>query len=173
MVHNVVIIGSGPAGLTAGIYAGRAKFNPLIIDGPQPGGQLMTTTAVENWPGEVSVQGPDLMIKMREQTELCGATFLSDSVSSVDFSHRPFTLFTVGGQAIKAMTVIVATGATPKRLQCKGESEYWGKGVSTCSTCDAPLYEGKEVIIIGGGNTAMTEAEHLRKIAKKIIIVFI
>jgi thioredoxin reductase (NADPH) len=173
MVYNVVIIGSGPAGLTAGIYTARAKLKPLIIDGPLPGGQLMTTTKVENWPGTVSIMGPDLMMNMREHAQTCGASFLSENVTSVDFSKRPFTVVTDSKKIIQAQSIIVATGAVNKRLNCKLEAEYWGKGVSTCATCDAPLYEGKEVIIVGGGNTAVTEAEHLMHIAKKITIVHI
>lgn len=173
MKYNVVIIGSGPAGLTAGIYTGRAKLNPLIIDGPQPGGQLMTTTKVENWPGEVSVDGPELMINMRMQAQACGSTFLSESIVSVDFSKRPFTLVTDSGKTIQAESIIIATGAKNKLLHCPGESEYWGKGVATCATCDAPFYEGKEVIMVGGGDTAMTEAEHLLHFVKKITIVHI
>lgn len=173
MVYNVVIIGSGPAGLTAGIYASRAKLSTLIIDGPQPGGQLMTTTAVENWPGVESVQGPDLMINMRGQAEKCGARFLSESIVRVDFAQRPFKLFTESGKLIEAQTVVVATGATSKRLGCPGESEYWAKGVATCATCDAPFYQDKNVFIVGGGNTAVTEAEHLLHFVKKLTIVHI
>ena len=173
MKHKLVIIGSGPAGLTAGIYAGRAKLSPLIIDGPQPGGQLMTTTKVENWPGHVSVGGPDLMIDMRMQAQTCGAEFLSESIVKVDFSKRPFTLVTDSGKTLEAESVIISTGAVNKKLGCPGESEYWGKGLSTCATCDAPFYEGKEVVIVGGGDSAMTEAEHLLHFAKKLTVVHI
>lgn len=173
MVRNVVIIGSGPAGLTAGIYTGRAKLSPVIIEGPQPGGQLMTTTKVENWPGEVSVDGPELMIKMREQAAICGAELVSEKVVSVDFSQRPFTITTDSGKVFKTHSVIIGTGAVNKKLHCAGEAEYWGKGVSTCATCDAPFYAHKEVVIVGGGNTAVTEAEHLLHFVKKLTIVHI
>jgi len=171
MLYDVVIIGSGPAGLTAGIYMSRAKNKTLIIEGPLPGGQLMTTTKVENWPGEVSIDGPELMIKMRQQAEVCGAQLLGQSVVAVDFTRSPLRVVTDSGQTIEGKSVIVATGAASKRLGCPGESEYWAKGVSTCATCDAPFYAGKEVVIVGGGNTAMTEAEHLTHFVKKLTIV--
>jgi thioredoxin reductase (NADPH) len=173
MIYDVAIIGSGPAGLTAGIYASRAKLNTVIIEGPQPGGQLMTTTSVENWPGMVSVQGPDLMIDMRQQAAKCGAQLLSENVTDVDFSQRPFKLITNSGKTIQAKAVIIGTGATNKRLGCPGEAEYWAKGVATCATCDAPFYQDKEVIIVGGGNTAVTEAEHLLHFVKKLTVVHI
>jgi thioredoxin reductase (NADPH) len=173
MVYNVVIIGSGPAGLTAGMYAARAKLQPLVIEGPLPGGQLMTTSKVENWPGELSIMGPDLMINMREQTERCGATLLADNVVRVDFTKRPFHIWTAGGKEIEAQTVIIATGAVHRKLGCKGEAEYMGKGVSNCATCDAPFYEGKDVVIVGGGNSGVTEAEHLTHVVKKITLVHV
>lgn len=173
MKHKVVIIGSGPAGLTAAIYTARAKLNPLVIEGEMPGGQLMTTTAVENWPGIVSVQGPDLMIEMRKQAEVCGASFLSDSVERVDFSSRPYKLFTKRGVEVESETVIIASGASHKKLGCPGESQYWGRGVTVCATCDAPFYNDKEVMIVGGGNTAMTEADYLTRFARKVTVVHI
>jgi len=173
MEYQLVIIGSGPAGLTAGIYASRAKIKTLIVDGPQPGGQLMTTTRVENWPSYVSIDGPDLMINMRTQAEKCGAEFLSETITAVDFKQRPFTLTTDNNKTIKAHSVIIATGASSKLLKCPGEKEYWAKGVSTCSTCDAPFFQGKDVVIVGGGDTAMTEAEHLAHFANKITVVHI
>lgn len=173
MVHDVIIVGSGPAGLTAGIYTGRSKLKPLVIDGPLPGGQLMTTTSVENWPGMVSVMGPDLMIDMRNQAEKCGATFVSGSVVRADFSAKPYKLFLDNGQGLLTQSVIVATGAVHRRLGCPGEQEYWGKGVAVCATCDAPFYQDKEVIIVGGGNTAVTEAEHISHFAKKVTLVHI
>lgn len=173
MEYQLVIVGSGPAGLTAGIYASRAKIKTLIIDGPQPGGQLMTTTKVENWPSQISVDGPELMINMRMHAEKCGAQFLSETITSVDFKQRPFTLTTDQNKKITAQSVIIATGASSKLLGCKGEKEYWAKGVSTCSTCDAPFFQGKEVVIVGGGDTAMTEAEHLTHFASKVTVVHI
>lgn len=173
MIRNLVIVGSGPAGLTAGIYSARAKLKPLIIDGPMPGGQLMTTTKVENWPGEVSIDGPELMIKMREHAQAYGSEFLSESLVSVDFSKRPFKLVTDANRTIEAKAIIIATGAVNKKLSCNGEGEYWGKGVSVCATCDAPFYADKEVVIVGGGNTAVTEAEHLLHFVKKLTVVHI
>jgi len=171
MAHKLVIIGSGPAGLTAGIYAGRAKLAPLIIEGSQPGGQLTTTTKVENWPGTVSIFGPDLMDEMRKQAQTCGATFMQDMIVKVDFTKKPFTLFFANNKTIETESVIIATGSSNKKLGCVGEAEYFSKGVSTCATCDAPFYSDKEIIIVGGGDTAMTEAEHLLKFAKKITVI--
>ncbi len=171
MNYDVAIIGSGPAGLTAGIYSSRAQLKTIVIEGNQPGGQLMTTTAVENWPGELSIQGPDLMLKMRDQAERCGATLLQESIVSVDFSNRPFTLTSSSGSVIKAKSVIIATGASHKKLGCPGEKEYFSKGVAVCATCDAPFYRDKEVIVVGGGNTAVTEVEHLTHHVKKITVI--
>ena len=173
MTHKVIIIGSGPAGLTAGIYAGRSKMNPLIIDGNQPGGQLTTTTRVENWPSYVTVNGPDLMNIMRDQAQKCGVKFVSDLVSGVDLQSKPFKISTQAGKTLETETIIITTGATNRKLGCTGEEEYWGKGVTTCATCDAPFMEGKEVVIVGGGNSAVTEAEHLSKFASKVTIVHI
>jgi thioredoxin reductase (NADPH) len=173
MNYQLVVIGSGPAGLTAAIYASRAKLKTLVIEGTQPGGQLMTTTNVENWPGNVSIPGPELMINMRSHAEACGAELLMESVVSVETTSRPFVVRTDSGKKIMADTVIVCTGATSKRLGCPGEQEYWAKGVSTCATCDAPFFEGKDIVIVGGGNTAVTEAEHLTHFAKSVTIVHI
>jgi len=173
MVHSLVIIGSGPAGLTAGIYAARAKLSPVIIEGPLPGGQLMTTTTVENWPGEKSILGPDLMINMRSQAEACGCAFVGGQVTAVDFSGKPLSLTLDNGKTVQAHSVIIATGSTSRKLGCAGEATYWGKGVSVCATCDAPFYAGKDVIVVGGGNTAVTEVEHLSHVAKTVTVIHI
>src|SRR5690349_4407385 len=124
MVHNVVIIGSGPAGLTAGIYTGRALLKPLIIDGNMPGGQLTTTTDVENWPGHISVRGPELMNGLRKHAQHYGATFLGDQVVKADLSKQPYTLFTENGTEIKTHSIIITSGASHKKLKVPGESEY-------------------------------------------------
>jgi len=173
MVYKLIIIGSGPAGLTAGIYAGRAKLKPLIIEGNQPGGQLTTTSKVENWPGNKEIDGPKLMMKMREHAVHSGCELLSDSVEKVDFSKKPFKLFLQSGRELQADSVIVSTGASHKKLGVEGEEQYWGKGVSVCSVCDAPFYKDKEVVVVGGGNSAMTEAYYLAEFAKKISIIHI
>jgi len=171
MVYEVVIIGSGPAGLTAGIYLGRFKRTLLIIDGNQPGGQLMSTGAVENWPGNISINGPELMKNMREHAKACGAAFLADTVVCVEFSSSLFTVFTKHDKILKAKSVIIATGSSPRRLDVPGEDEYWGKGVTVCATCDAPLYKDKQVVVVGGGNSAIAESYALSKFAKHVIIL--
>ncbi|MCK4517432.1 thioredoxin-disulfide reductase [Candidatus Babeliales bacterium] len=169
--YQQIIIGSGPAGLTAGIYTARANFETLIIEGEMPGGLLTETPSVENWPGEQSIGGYDLMEKMREHAKHVGSTLLFDSVTSVDFSKTPYKIFTREGKTYTAQSVIIATGAARKKLGCPGEKEYWGKGVSGCATCDAPLYRDKTVVVVGGGNSALVEAHHLSRFAKKVTIV--
>lgn len=171
MVHNIAIIGSGPAGLTAALYAGRSSLKPLVIEGNMPGGQLTTTTDVENWPGEVSIKGPEVMKKLRDHAAYYGAQFLGDLVVRVDFSQKPYKLYTENGEEIKAHSVIIASGASHKKLKVPGELEYWGKGVTTCATCDGPFYRNQEVVIAGGGNTAITEASFLSRFASKITLV--
>lgn len=170
--YNIIIIGSGPAGLTAATYAGRAFLKPVVIEGPNPGGQLMGTTAVENWPGEKSIMGPQLMINMKEHAKHFGAEFVSESVTSVDFKQHPFTIIT-GKKTFKTNSVIIAAGASPNKLGCPGEKEYWGKGVTTCAVCDGAFYPEKEAVIVGGGDTAMEDASFMTKYTDKITIVHI
>lgn len=170
--HNIIIIGSGPAGLTAAVYAGRAFLKPIVIEGPNPGGQLMGTTAVENWPGEKSIMGPQLMMNMKEHAKHFDAQFVSNSVTKVDFSQQPFTI-TTNKETFKTNSVVIAAGASPNKLGCPGEEEYWGKGVTTCAVCDGAFYPEKEVIIIGGGDTAMEDASFMTKLTDKITIIHI
>ncbi len=170
-LRKLIIIGSGPAGLTAAIYAARSNLNPLVIDGTTPGGQLVGTSLVENWPGEKSIMGPKLMMNMREHAQSLGTEFLAESIVSVDFKKQPFTLTTDRSKILTAQTVIIATGATPKRLGVPGEDTYWGKGITTCAVCDGYFYKDKKVAIIGGGDTAMEEASFLRKFTDKITII--
>jgi len=172
-VFNTIIIGSGPAGLTAAIYASRAFLKPLLIEGKAPGGQLMGTTAVENWPGEKSIFGPQLMNNMKEHARHFGTQFISGEIVRVDFSKRPFSLFTHKNEELQTHSVIIATGASPNRLGCPGESEYWGKGVTTCAVCDGAFYPDKKVVIVGGGDTAMEDASFMTKYTKDITIVHI
>ncbi len=171
--HKLVIIGSGPAGLTAAIYAARANLKPVIIEGEKPGGQLTTTSYVENWPGEKSILGTTLMINMKDHAAHFGTQFISQTIEKVDFSSRPFTLLTNKGKEIVAESVIIATGATPKRLGIPGEDELWGKGVTTCAVCDGAFYLDKKVIVIGGGDTAMEDASFLKRFTNDITIVHI
>lgn len=173
MKKKLAIIGSGPAGLTAAIYAARAGLEPVVIDGDNPGGQLMGTTAVENWPGEKSIMGPQLMMNMRAHAEHFGAAFMFEEIVDVDIDHRPFTLTTNKKSIIKADALIIATGATPKRLGCEGEQEYWGKGVSTCAVCDGAFYKNRPVVIIGGGDTAMEDASFMTNFTDDITIIHI
>lgn len=173
MKYQVAIIGSGPAGLTAGVYAARGNLSTIVIEGNQPGGQLTTTTSVENWPGETSILGIDLMEKMRDHAKKYGCALVQKAITKVDFSSQPYKLYTDSNDVIEADTVIIATGSSNKKLGCTGEDEYFSKGVATCATCDAPFYNGKEVIVVGGGNTAVTEAEHLLHFASKVTIVHI
>lgn len=171
MVYKTAIIGSGPAGLAAGIYLSRAKQASVVIEGMIPGGQLTTTTKVENWPGTREIMGSDLMANMREHAQASGCQLVSGVVTRVAFDQKPFKLFCDNNQVIEAESVIVATGSSHKKLGCKGEAEYWGSGVSVCATCDAPFYTNREVVVVGGGNSAMVEADHLAHVAQKVTIV--
>lgn len=168
--HKLIIIGSGPAGLTAAIYASRANLKPVLIEGLKPGGQLMGTTHIENWPGEISILGPKLMMNMKEQAEKVGTQFISDEIVRVDFSRHPFCLWTTRDEQLQAHAVIIATGALPNRLNVPGEQEYWGKGVTTCAVCDGAFYPNKRVLIVGGGDTAMEDASFMNRITDKITI---
>ncbi|MDZ4151709.1 thioredoxin-disulfide reductase, partial [Methylicorpusculum sp.] len=170
-VYPVIIIGAGPAGLTAGIYTARANLNPLIIEGPKPGGQLMGTSMVENWPGEKSILGPTLMINMLAHAKQTGCDFLGHTVASVDFSQKPFRITTNKQRELLADSVIIATGAQPNTLECPGEKEYWGKGVTTCAVCDGAFYPDKHIVIIGGGDTAMEDASFMTKFTNKITVI--
>ncbi|MDG3442171.1 thioredoxin-disulfide reductase [Nitrospirillum amazonense] len=169
---KVLIIGGGPAGYTAGIYAARANLQPILVQGMQPGGQLMITTEVENYPGFAqAVQGPDLMEQMRQQAEHVGTTLVYDVITSVDFSQRPFVAKADSGDEFVADTVIIATGAQARWLGVAGEQEFQGAGVSACATCDGFFFRGKEVAVIGGGNTALEEALYLTHHASKVTLI--
>ncbi len=172
-INEVAIIGSGPAGLTAAVYTSRAFLKPILFEGSAPGGQLMGTTAVENWPGEKSILGPRLMMNMKEHAQHFGTQIISESITSVDFSTHPFTLTTNKEKQFKARSVIIATGASPNHLGCPGEQEYWGKGVTVCAVCDGAFYPDKKVVIVGGGDTAMEDASFMTKYTNDITIVHI
>jgi thioredoxin reductase (NADPH) len=170
-IRNVIIIGGGPAGYTAALYAARADLDPLVIEGFAFGGQLMITSDVENYPGfKDGILGPSLMVEFREQAERFGAEFLTDDVTRVDFSERPFRVY-VGDDEFLAETVIVATGATARKLGLPSEHALQGKGVTYCAVCDAAFYREKEVVVVGGGDSAMEEAIFLTKFASKVTIV--
>lgn len=171
-VRDLVIVGAGPAGLTAAIYAGRANLKPLVIEGSQAGGQLMLTTSIENYPGfPEGILGPDLMQAMRAQAERTGAEFLSEDVVAVDFSRRPLVLRTAGGQEVAARAVVVATGAAAKMLGLPSEQRFLGRGVSTCATCDGFFFRGQDVTVVGGGDTALEEALHLANLARSVTVI--
>jgi thioredoxin reductase (NADPH) len=171
--HKLIIVGSGPAGLTAAIYAARANLEPIIIDGDTPGGQLIKTSYVENWPGEKSILGPQLMMNMRDHAKHFGTQFVSGIVTKVDFSQQPFSFTIDNKKTLQSHAVIIATGATPKRLGVPGEDQYWGKGVTTCAVCDGAFYKDRKVIVIGGGDTAMEDASFLKKFTNDITIIHI
>jgi thioredoxin reductase (NADPH) len=168
---RVLIIGSGPAGYTAAVYASRAMLNPVLVQGIQPGGQLTITTEVENWPGDKTVQGPDLMVRMEEHAREMGAEVVSDIITALDLSKRPFTAHSDSGTTYTADAVILATGAQAKWLGLPSEERFKGFGVSACATCDGFFYRGKEVVVIGGGNTAVEEALFLTNFASKVTVV--
>lgn len=168
---RVLIIGSGPAGYTAAVYSARAMLSPVLIQGLQPGGQLTITTDVENWPGDASILGPDLMVKMEHHAKEMGAEIVADYVLSVDLSKRPFAVETDSGTSYTANALILATGAQAKWLDVPGEEKFKGFGVSACATCDGFFYRGAEVVVAGGGNTAVEEALFLTRFASKVTLV--
>ena len=169
--YDVIIIGAGPAGYTAGIYCSRARHNTLLISGILPGGQLMNTTDVENYPGfDQGIMGPDLMITMRKQTEKMGTKIIDDVVTSVDFKNNPLKV-TTASNTFEASSVIVCTGANPRKIGLDGEQTFAGKGVSYCATCDGAFFKNQEIIVVGGGDSAMEEATFLTKFASTVHIV--
>ncbi len=168
---RVLIIGSGPAGYTAGVYAARAALSPRLIEGPQPGGQLTITTEVENWPGDESVLGPDLMARMGEQVRKAGVDVVGDLIVAVDLTATPFLAIGDGGTRYTADTIVIATGASARWLGLDSETEYRGRGVSACATCDGFFYRGRVCAVVGGGNTAVEEALYLTNFAEKVYLI--
>ena len=171
-IENVIILGSGPAGYTAALYAARANLNPVIISGRQKGGQLTTTTDVENWPGDPEgLMGPDLMVRMQQHVEKFQTRIIDDHIKDVDFSSTPYTLTGESGKTYQSKTVIIATGASAQYLGLESETRFLGQGVSACATCDGFFYHGADVCVVGGGNTAVEEALYLANIASHVTLV--
>jgi thioredoxin reductase (NADPH) len=169
--YEVIIIGSGPAGYTAGVYTSRANLSTLIISGTLPGGQLMTTSEVENYPGFPNgIFGPELMMNMRQQAERFGSVLVDDEVIKVDFKKRPFAI-TTHAETYTAEATIVCTGASPRKLGIPAEQRFSGRGVSYCATCDGPFFKGEDIVVIGGGDTAMEEATFLTKFGKSVRVI--
>ncbi len=167
----LVVIGSGPAGLSAAIYGARSSLYTLVFEGKTPGGQLTETTYVENWPGTPKLLGSELIGIARKQAERFGALFVQDSITAVDFSQWPFLLKTEEGHELHALAVVIATGAKPRLLNVRGEKEYWAHGVTTCAVCDAPFYKGKKVVVVGGGDSAIEEATYLTAYATSVTML--
>lgn len=171
-MNDITIIGTGPAGLTAAIYAARAGFSPVIYAGTQHGGQLTTTTEVENFPGfSEGILGPKLMSEMTAQAERVGTKIVYDTISKVDFSNSKVFRLWADDQVIESKTVIISTGATAKTLGLEGEATLMGRGLSTCATCDGFFYRGKKVVVVGGGDSAMEEASYLANLASEVILI--
>jgi thioredoxin reductase (NADPH) len=171
-MHDIVILGSGPAGLTAAIYAARADLKPLVIHGPQPGGQLTITSDVENWPGyENGIMGPELMDQMNKQAKRFGTEYKEGWVTEVDLASDPKRITLEGGEVIEARALVIATGASARWLEIPGEKELQGRGVSACATCDGFFFRDKKVVVIGGGDSAMEEANFLTKFASEVIVI--
>lgn len=168
---KVLIIGSGPAGYSAGVYASRAMLKPILIQGIEPGGQLTTTTEVENWPGDTEVQGPDLMLRMEAHAKAMGCQIVHDMVTSLELSKRPFIATCDSGLSYEADAVILATGARAKWLGLDSEEYFKGFGVSACATCDGFFYREQEIVVVGGGNTAVEEALFLTNFASKVTLI--
>lgn len=170
-IMPIAVIGSGPAGLMASIYGARGGKKTYVIEGNKPGGLLMDTTEVENWPGETSITGPHIIEKIRKQAEYQGAVFVEDTIERVDFNQWPFKLHTENGNEFTALSVVIATGAHPRKLGVPGEDDYWGSGVTSCAVCDAPFFKDESVVVVGGGDSAIEEAIQLTPYAKHITIL--
>ncbi len=168
---RVLIIGSGPAGYSAGVYAARAMLKPILVQGMEPGGQLTTTTEVENWPGHTEIQGPELMVNMEAHAKAMGTEVITDIITDLDLSKRPFVAKGDSGATYEAEAVILATGARAKWLGLPSEDKFKGFGVSACATCDGFFYRGQEILVVGGGNTAVEEALFLTNFASKVTVI--
>lgn len=167
----ILIIGSGPGGLSSAVYGARARMHTVVIEGSKPGGLLTETTEVENWPGEISILGPDIVANLKKQALHVGAEFLTESVERVDFTSWPYAIHVADGSVIHALSVIISTGATPRKLDVPGEKEYWARGVTSCAICDAPFFKGEDVVVAGGGDSAVEEAIQLSPYVKSVTVL--
>ncbi len=170
-INNVVIVGSGPAGLSAALCAARMQLSPLVIDGDDPGGNLIYAGIIENWPGEPSITGPELIERMQEHAVSQGARFMSGTVTAVDFSETPYVLTFDDGITVTTWAIIIASGTEPQKLHCPGEEKYWGRGVAVCPICDGPLFKNKAIVVVGCGDLAITRAMFMQQYTSNITMI--
>lgn len=170
-IHNVIIVGSGPAGLSAALCAARMQLAPLVVEGDDPGGNLIYAGTIENWPGEPSITGPDLINRMYNHAESQGAQFISGAVAQVDLTQSPYTLTLADGTVLTTWSIIIASGTEPQKIQCPGEEKYWGHGVAVCPICDGPLFKNKSIVIVGCGDEAITRALFMLQYTDDITMV--
>ncbi len=170
-INNLIIIGSGPAGLSAALCAARMQLSPLVVEGADPGGNLLYAGTIENWPGEPTITGPELIGRMRDHAASQGARFVSNTVASMDLTQCPFTIYFTDGSQLATWSVIIASGTSPQKINCPGEEEYWGRGIAICPICDGPLFKRKAIVVVGSGEEAITRALFMLQYTSNITII--